>query len=367
MNVHRYFAEYRYRPPMPLEDVSNNYFYCMPGGLPPLAPRKKKVKPTRTVINKNKNNNNINTPPATTTVIVPTVPTTPTTRPAATTAADIDSLVEEPCTSCWWGWDIYYWFMHTYPRWYKFFGLIYLFLVDFFTGKDWVDAGDDNDNNININHQAEEDEDEWIHGETHVHHHHYDYYDDEVPIEDEFAPPEAEEQLDFDALRLLLLPQQEEEPSATSSDIATTTIDNAPYYDLEDEDDDDDDGSDYYFSLPSENAINSFVATEVSNGETGEDTNFGMAEAKEIDDIMPVLEEFDATEDVPEATLASDMRKRMWRHQRPSMRFQHPTILLHLAPFGYPAQSMAWSDVPLGSGCGDSGLFGVEIEGITSF
>ena len=70
--------------------------------------------------------------------------------------------------------------------------------------------------------------------------------------------------------------------------------------------DDDDDGSDYYFSLPSENTTTSFIATEVSNGETGEDTNFGMAEAKEIDDIIPVLEEFDATEDVPEATLASD-------------------------------------------------------------
>ena len=31
-----------------------------------------------------------------------------------------------------------------------------------------------------------------------------------------------------------------------------------------------------------------------------------MAEAKEIDDIMPVLEPFDATEDVPETTLATD-------------------------------------------------------------
>jgi hypothetical protein len=201
--------------------------------------------------------------------------------------------------------------MHTYPRWFKFFGLIYLFLVDFFTGKDWVDAGDDNNdnnnNNININHQhqAEEDEDEWIHGETHVHYH-YDYYDDEVPIEDEFAPPEAAEQHDFEALRLLLLPQQEEEPTATSSvsDIATTIVD-APYYDLED-DDDDDDGSDYYFSLPTENAINSFMAMEVSEGEAGDDINFGSAEAKEIDDIMPVLEPFDATEDVPETTLATD-------------------------------------------------------------
>ena len=303
MNVCHYFAPYRYRPPMPLEDVSNNYFYCTPGGLPPLAPRKKKVKPTRTVINKNKNNNNIviNAPPATTTVIVPTVPNTPTTLlPTATTAADVDYFEEEARAPCWWGWTVYYWFMHTYPRWYKFFGLIYLFLVDFFTGKDWVDAGDDNDNNININHQAEEDEDEWIHGESHTNYNYDDYYDDEVPIEDEFAPPEAEEQLDFEALRLLL-PQQEEEPTATSSDIATTIV-NAPYYDLEDEDDDDD-GSDYYFSLPSENAITSFVATEVSNGETGEDEdiNFGTTEAI----IMPVHEAFDATEDVPEATLAT--------------------------------------------------------------
>ena len=308
MNVCRYFAEYRYRPPMPLEDVSKHYFYCTPGGLPPLAPRKKKVKPTRTINTKNKNqknnNNNINTPPTTTTAIVTTVPTTPTTLlPTATTAADVDYFEEEPCTPCWWGWTVYYWFMHTYPRWYKFFGLIYLFLVDFFTGKDREDAGDDNDNNtninININHQTEEeedeDEDEWIHGESHT-----NYYDDEVPIEDEFAPPETEKQLDFEALRLLLLPQQEEEPIATSSvsDIATT-IDNAPYYDSED-DDDDDGGSDYYFSLPSENAINSSIAMGVYEGVEAaiEDVNFGMAEEESI--------AFDATEDVVEAPIVTD-------------------------------------------------------------
>jgi hypothetical protein len=307
MNVCRYFAPYRYSPPMPLEDVSNNYFYCMPGGLPPLAPRKKKkVINDKTDNNNNYSNNNnnnvniINIPPTTTPVIVPTTTPTP------------DSLEEEPPFTPWWGWTVYYWFLHTFPRWYKFFGLIYLFLVDlvdYSTGKDWADGGGDDDdininNNINVNNEEEEDEDEWIHGVSHTNY--YDYYDDEVPIEDEFAPPEAEEQLDFEALRLLLLPQQEEEPTATSSDIATTTIDDTPYYyDLDDEDDDD--GSDYYFSLPSENAINSFIATEVSNGETGdEDINFGMAEAKEIDDIMPVLEAFDATEDVPEATLASD-------------------------------------------------------------
>ena len=117
------------------------------------------------------------------------------------------------------------------------------------------------------------------------------------------APPEAEEQLDFEALRLLLLlllPQQEEEPIATSSvsDIATT-IDNAPYYDLEDEDDDDD-GSDYYFSLPSENAINSSIAMGVYEGVEAaiEDVNFGMAEEESI--------AFDATEDVVEAPIVTD-------------------------------------------------------------
>ena len=152
--------------------------------------------------------------------------------------------------------------------------------------------------------EDDEDEDEWIHGESHTNY--YDYYDDEVPIEDEFAPPEAEEQQDFEALRLLLRPaQQEEEPTATSSDIATTIVD-APCYDLEDEDDDDD-GSDYYFSLPSENAINSFMAMEVSEGEAGDDVDFGTAEAEESDDIMPVLEAFDdSTEDVPETTLATE-------------------------------------------------------------
>ena len=312
MNVCRYFAEYRYRPPMPLEDVSKHYFYCTPGGLPPLAPRKKKVKPTRTINTKNKdqknNNNNINTPPTTTTAIVTTVPTTPTTLlPTATTAADVDYFEEEARAPCWWGWTVYYWFMHTYPRWYEFFGLIYLFLVDFFTGKDWVDAGDDNNINININinQQAEEDEDEWIHGETHAHYD-YDYYDEEVPIEDEFAPPEAEEQLDFKALRLLLLPRQEEEPTATSSVIATT-INNAPYYDLEDDDDDDDDdGSDYYFSLPSENAINSVMAMDVSERVDGEDVMSEQSIAKEIEDIIPVIEAFDATDDVEDEAIAAD-------------------------------------------------------------
>jgi hypothetical protein len=53
-------------------------------------------------------------------------------------------------------------------------------------------------------------------------------------------------------------------------------------------------------------AINSFMAMEVSEGEAGDDVNFGTAEAKEIDDIMPVLEAFSATEDVPEATLATE-------------------------------------------------------------
>ena len=317
MNVCRYFAAYRYRPPMPLEDVSNNYFYCTPGGLPPLAPRKKKVKPTRTVINKNKNKNNnnnivINAPPATTTVILPTVPTTPTTLlPTATTAADVDYFEEEPCTPCWWGWTVYYWFMHTYPRWYKFFGLIYLFLVDFFTGKDWVDAGDDNDNNI-INNikfnnevvEEEDDEDEWIHGENHTGYH---YYDDEVPFEDEFAPPEAEELVGFEALRQLLLPQQEEEPTTTSSNVVTAIAD-VPHYDLDDDDDEDDDGSDYYFSLPSESTNNSFIAIGVPECDAGEEVTFGMTEepiAMEINDVMPVLEAFDAIEDVVDVTLVA--------------------------------------------------------------
>ena len=212
---------------------------------------------------------------------MPTVPTT-LTLPTATTAADLDSMEEEPSTPCWWGWTVYYWFMHTYPRWYKFFGLIYLFLVDFFTGKNREDSGDDNNTNIHINinvnnkvAEEEDDEDEWIHGENHIHYH-YDYYDDEVPIEDEFAPPEAKKQLGFEALRLLLLPQQEEEPTATSSDVATT-IANAPNYDLDD-DDDEDDGSDYYCSLPLESTINSFIAMGVLECDAGEDIAFGMAE-----------------------------------------------------------------------------------------
>ena len=297
---------------MPLEDVSNHYYYCAPGGLPPLAPRKKTAKPTRTISNNiiicSNNNNNIiiNTPSATTTVIVPTVPTT------LTTAADLDSMEEEPSTPCWWGWTIYYWFMHTYPRWYKFFGLIYLFLVDFITGKDWEDTGDDYNinNNINVGNEVveeEDDEDEWIHGENHTHYH-YDYYDDEVPIEDEFAPPEAEEQLGFEALRLLLLPQQEVEPTATSSDVATT-IANAPYYDLDDDDDNEDDGSDYYFSLPSESTINSFIAMGVLECDAGEDITFGMAEesiATDTDDVMPVLEVFNATEGEVDVTIVTD-------------------------------------------------------------
>jgi hypothetical protein len=97
------------------------------------------------------------------------------------------------------------------------------------------------------------------------------------------------------------------EPIATSSDIAATIVE-APY-DVEDEDDDEDDGSDYYFSLPSENAINSFIAVGVAEGEAGEDANFGMTEdsiAEEIEDIMPALEAFDATEDVVDATIATD-------------------------------------------------------------
>jgi hypothetical protein len=313
MNVCRYFAAYRYRPPMPLEDVSNHYFYCTPGGLPPLAPRKKnkvtiivindKSNDNNNIINNNNNNNNviINTPPASTAVPVPTVPT------------DVDSLVleEEASTTCWWGWTIYYWFMHTYPRWYKFFGLIYLFLVDFFTGKDWVDAGDDNDNNIinNINVttevvEEEDDEDEWIHGENHTGYH---YYDDEVPFEDEFAPPEAEELVGFEALRQLLLPQQEEEPTTTSSNVVTAIAD-VPHYDLDDDDDEDDDGSDYYFSLPSESTNNSFIAIGVPECDAGEEVTFGMTEepiAMEINDVMPVLEAFDAIEDVVDVTLVA--------------------------------------------------------------
>ena len=308
MNVYRYFAEYRYRPPMPLEDVSNHYFYCTPGGLPPLAPlKKKKKKVTIIVINDNNNNTVINIPPTTTTVIVPTVPATPTTTlSTVTTAADanVGSLFEdEQCTSCWWGWTVYYWFMHTFPRWYKFFGLIYLFLVDFLPGKDWEDADDDNDNNninIVINHQVEDDDDdEWIHGVTHVDVN-YDY-DDEIPIMNEDAPPEAEELVGFEALRQLLLPQQEEEPTTTSSNVVTAIAD-VPHYDLSD----DDDGSDYYFSLPSEDANNSFVAMGVSEGVDGEDVVPEESIAKDIEDIMPIIEAIDATDDVEDEPIVTD-------------------------------------------------------------
>ncbi len=169
-------------------------------------------------------------------------------------------------------------------------------MVDFLTGKDWEDSDDDDDdnnNNINImiNHQVEEeeDEDQWIHGESHTNY--YDYYDDEVPIT---PPPEAEERLDFESLRLLL-PQMEEEPTATISDIATAIVD-APYYDLEDDDDDDDDGSDYYFSLPSESAISTKIIAMEALGEDEEVTT--VFEAQHQEDTMHVLETLNTTEDV---------------------------------------------------------------------
>ena len=48
------------------------------------------------------------------------------------------------------------------------------------------------------------------------------------------------------------------------------------------------------------------MVMEVSEGEAGDDINFGSTEAEEIEDIMPVLEAFDATEDAPVSTVATE-------------------------------------------------------------
>jgi len=94
-------ANYRYLPPMPLENTSTNYFYCATGGLPPLPPRNKKVNSRRANNNdknnnKNNNNNNNTTELAATAVNMPTVTNTPTVptsilRSAGTTTSAINT------------------------------------------------------------------------------------------------------------------------------------------------------------------------------------------------------------------------------------------------------------------------------------
>ncbi len=146
MNVaNHYFAPYRYMKPGKLEDTPNNDWYCVKGGLPPLALRKKKEKekssPRRGRTITAAATTTTNTSPTVTTdaVIVPII--FPTTKIADD--FDFNSMECELQTSCWW--RISYWFMNTFPSFYKFIGLIYLFFVDVITEKN----GEECDNDIN--------------------------------------------------------------------------------------------------------------------------------------------------------------------------------------------------------------------------
>jgi hypothetical protein len=155
--------------------------------------------------------------------------------------------------------------MNTFPRLYKIFGLIYLFLTDVMTGKEWEDSDDGNDYVVEVG----------------VDFDHYYYYKNssnnkhDVPIVDELAvEKQPEEQLKEQVQHVEVLTQQQEEEEATVT--AFLNDDDDFYYsDHDDDDNDDEDGSDFYFSLPSiiasVNAVDLFTAMRGTEDEAEDD------------------------------------------------------------------------------------------------
>ena len=91
--------------------------------------------------------------------------------------------------------------------------------------------------------------------------------------------------------------------------------------------------------------------------------------AGETEEIMPVLEAFNATEDVVEAPIATNDGtedvEASTSIDEVSMTKKASTAALGSIWVPDPMYGMVRR--PLGSVCRDSGLFGVEIGGITSF